>query len=351
MNRTAQLGAIAVAGPQARTVLERLTDDDVSAAALPPGAHARLTVAGVPCIAIRVGFVGEVAVELHHPRSRGVELLDAVLEAGRDIDLQPFGLDALDVLRLEKGHAYLAQDTLPDDHPAKLGLGWAVAMDKPSFVGKPSLERMAELPLERRLVGVRIDGEPRRGVPLTDGGRVVGRVTSAARSEAVGATIGARLAARDGRRLPGGARGRRRRGAGGADALLRPGGGAAPCLTWRRWSTWRRRLLGVVHASASADALDRLVVPGRARACRVAEDELLLLCARDDADEIVREVRDRLGAGDADALVLDVTDGWAAATLVGARSARGVRISCRRSSSRWRGSSRARSCASRRRWW
>ncbi|HUL85500.1 MAG TPA: hypothetical protein VLX89_08305 [Actinomycetota bacterium] len=75
--------------------------------------------------------------------------------------------------------------------------------------------------------------------------------------------------------------------------------------------------LGVVHASASADALDRLVVPGRARACRVAEDELLLLCARDDAGEIVREVRDRLGAGDADALVLDVTDGWAAVTLSG----------------------------------
>jgi len=190
VNRTAELGAIAVAGPRARSILERLTDDDVSAPALPPGAHARLTVGGVPCTAIRVGFVGEVAVELHHPRSRGVELLDAVLEAGRDIDLRPFGLDALDVLRLEKGHAYLAQDTLPDDHPSKLGLGWAVAMDKPSFLGKPSLERMAELPLERRLVGVRIDGEPRRGVPLTVGGRVVGRVTSAARSEAVGATIG-----------------------------------------------------------------------------------------------------------------------------------------------------------------
>lgn len=81
--------------------------------------------------------------------------------------------------------------------------------------------------------------------------------------------------------------------------------------------------LGVVHALASADALDRLVVPGRARACRVAEDELLLLCARDDVAEIVREVRDRLGAGDADALVLDVTDGWAAVTLSG-RDPRGT---------------------------
>ena len=85
----------------------------------------------------------------------------------------------------------------------------------------------------------------------------------------------------------------------------------------------RPRSLGVVHALASDDALGRLVVPGRARACRVAEDELLLLCARDDVGEIVREVRDRLGAGDADTLVLDVTDGWAAVTLSG-RDPRGA---------------------------
>ena len=190
VNQTAQLGAILVAGPQARAVLERLTDDGVSAAALPAGAHAEVAVAGVRCRALRVGFVGEVAFELHHPRARGPELHDALLDAGRDLGIAPFGLDALDVLRLEKGHVYLAQDTMPDDHPAKLGMSWAVAMDKPAFLGKPALERMAAFPLERKLVGLRIDGEPRRGTPLTADGRVIGRVTSCARSEAVGATIG-----------------------------------------------------------------------------------------------------------------------------------------------------------------
>jgi len=112
-----------------------------------------------------------------------------LLEAGRVEGAQPFGLGALDVLRLEKGHLYLGQDTLPDDHPAKLGLEWAVATDKPAFIGKPALERMGALPLERRLVGLRIDGEPRRGVPLLADGRVVGRVTSSARSEAARGTI------------------------------------------------------------------------------------------------------------------------------------------------------------------
>jgi sarcosine oxidase subunit alpha len=189
LDQTSQLGAILVAGPRARTVLERLTDDDVGGAALPHMAQATIAVAGVPCRALRVGFVGEVCFELHHPQRRGPELYDALLDAGRVEGVQPFGLDALDVLRLEKGHLYLAQDTLPDDHPHKLGLSWAVAMDKPDFVGKLALERMETLPLERRLVGLRIDGAPARGVPLLAGGRVVGRVTSAARSEAVGATI------------------------------------------------------------------------------------------------------------------------------------------------------------------
>ncbi|MGZ8578934.1 MAG: glycine cleavage T C-terminal barrel domain-containing protein, partial [Actinomycetota bacterium] len=82
------------------------------------------------------------------------------------------------------------QDTLPDDHPAKLGLGWAVANDKPTFVGKAALERLGALPLERHLVGLRFDGNPLRGAPLTVEGRIVGRITSCTDSAAVGAPIG-----------------------------------------------------------------------------------------------------------------------------------------------------------------
>jgi sarcosine oxidase subunit alpha len=189
VDQTSQLGAILVAGPRARGIIEALTDDDVSATALPHMAHTDVTIAGIPCRALRVGFVGEIGFELHHPRARGPELYDALLEAGRPDAIRPFGLDALDVLRLEKGHLYLAQDTLPDDHPGKLGLSWAVATDKPEFVGKLALERMTASPLERRLIGLHIDGDPQRGVPLMIDGRVAGRVTSAARSEALGVTI------------------------------------------------------------------------------------------------------------------------------------------------------------------
>jgi hypothetical protein len=76
--------------------------------------------------------------------------------------------------------------------------------------------------------------------------------------------------------------------------------------------------LGVVTASAVADALDALVVPGRATACRVAEDETIFVCDPDVVREITREVETRLTVVDADAVVLDTTDGWAALRIGGA---------------------------------
>ena len=99
-------------------------------------------------------------------------------------------IHAFHFLRLEKGHFFLAQDTLPDDHPTKLGLGWAVAMDKPAFIGKVALERMAAFPLERKLVGFRFDATPQRGAPVYASARIVGRVTSCAVSPALGYPIG-----------------------------------------------------------------------------------------------------------------------------------------------------------------
>ena len=195
LDRTAQWGAINVAGPHARELLERLTDDPVDAASLPYLGHTVVTVAGVPCRAIRSGFVGELAFELHHPRSQGPVLWDALLRVGVAWDLLPHGLDALELLRLEKGHVYLGQDTMPDDTPRKLGMSWAVAVDKEWFIGKRALERLAELPMGRRLAGFEFDGAPTdvaelRGAPLLVGGAIVGRVTSAQRSIALDRAIG-----------------------------------------------------------------------------------------------------------------------------------------------------------------
>jgi sarcosine oxidase subunit alpha len=195
LDRTAQWGAINVAGPHARDLLERLCDDPVGASELPYAGFADIMVADVQCRAIRTGFVGELAFELHHPRRRGPELWRALDAEGRRWDQRPHGLDALELLRLEKGHIYLGQDTMPDDTPAKLGMPWAVDLSKPWFVGKRALERLADLPTGRRLVGLEFTGGPHdtatlRGEPLLVGGAVVGRITSAERSPTLGRAIG-----------------------------------------------------------------------------------------------------------------------------------------------------------------
>jgi sarcosine oxidase subunit alpha len=188
---TAERGAILVAGPLARSLLGGLTDAPLDTEAFPPLGVRELTVADVPCGAIRSGFVGEVAFELHHPRSRGPELWDAIVRQGDGLGIRPHGLDALEILRLEKGHPYVGQDTMPDDTPEKLGLGWAVAHGK-TFAASRALERLAETLPDRRLVGLAFDrgGAELRGVPLRSGGRIVGRVTSAGWSPTLGRSIG-----------------------------------------------------------------------------------------------------------------------------------------------------------------
>jgi sarcosine oxidase subunit alpha len=188
---TAERGAILVAGPLARTLLGELTDAPLDPQAFPPLGVRELTVADVPCAAVRSGFVGEIAYELFHPRSRGPELWEAIVRQGDGLGIRPHGLEALEILRLEKGHPYVGQDTMPDDTPAKLGLAWAAAPGK-TFAGSRALERLEEAPPDRQLVGLAFDrgGAELRGVPLRSGGRIAGRVTSAGWSPTLERSIG-----------------------------------------------------------------------------------------------------------------------------------------------------------------
>jgi sarcosine oxidase subunit alpha len=202
LDLTAERGAIVVAGPLARRLLGQLTDVPLDADAFPPLGVREVHVAGVNCGAIRSGFVGEVCFELHHPRSRGPELWSALVSEGAAFGLRPHGLDALEILRLEKGHLYVGQDTLPDDTPTKLGLERTVAPAE-GFAAARSLERLAGLPIDRKLVGFEFDrgGAELRGVPLRIGGRILGRVTSAGWSPILERSIGLGWI----RREPGGA--------------------------------------------------------------------------------------------------------------------------------------------------
>ncbi len=191
VNETSSRGAINLTGPRARDVLARLGTPGIDPDSFPYMRVRRVIVSDVPCIAIRLGFVGELSYELHHPSSRSVELWNDLLAAGAEDGIAPHGLEALRLLRLEKGHIIIGQDTDFDSGPRNLGLDFAVKLDKPSFVGKNGVLRNLETPLRQRLALIRFDGAaPREGSALFERDSPIGHLTSARTSPVLGHGVG-----------------------------------------------------------------------------------------------------------------------------------------------------------------
>lgn len=194
VNLTGQMAAFNLAGPRARAVLRTLTALDLSEAAFPYLAAREGEVASVPARLLRVGFVGELGYEIHVPANRAVGVWQALTEAGAEQGLRYFGVEAQRLLRLEKGHIIVGQDSDGLTNPFDAALGWAVKMDKPYFVGQRSLAILARKPRKQVLTGFTLD-DPAQGVPLEshlaiEAGEIVGRMTSIAESPAVGKVIG-----------------------------------------------------------------------------------------------------------------------------------------------------------------
>jgi glycine cleavage system aminomethyltransferase T len=186
LDRTMSLAAINVTGPLAGALMVRAGLAD------PPRflGHVHAEVAGVSCHVMRLSFTGEAAFELHHPIDRSVELWRALLRLGADLGIRPHGLQALFGLRLEKGHVIVGMDTELDTTPRRLGMDWAVRMDKPRFIGRGSLARTAKLPDERRWLGFTMDGPaPAEGTPIWSGADVVGNVTGSWTSPLLGKAL------------------------------------------------------------------------------------------------------------------------------------------------------------------
>jgi glycine cleavage system T protein len=166
-------------GPAAREILQPLADADLSNDGLPYMRARQLRVAGVPCLALRVTYVGELGWELYCPFDRGLELWDALWEAGRAHDVVAGGYKAIDSLRLEKGYRVWGADISPEDTPWEAGLDFAVKLDKGDFVGREALLGRREP--ERRLACL-VLADPRSvalgSEPVRIGGKIVGRVTS-----------------------------------------------------------------------------------------------------------------------------------------------------------------------------
>jgi sarcosine oxidase subunit alpha len=190
---TGALAAINVAGPKARELMQRVSDDDFSNEGLAYLDAKHVTVAGVPTLALRIGFVGELGYELHLPSPLAEHVWDALLAQGADLGVAPFGLEPQRILRLEKGHVIVSQDTDSESNLHEAAMPWIVKNDKEfEWVGKWATQQIADRGLRWMLVGFTSPTGviPVEGAQVVVDGRSSGRVTSVRHSKELDQVIG-----------------------------------------------------------------------------------------------------------------------------------------------------------------
>jgi sarcosine oxidase, subunit alpha len=191
---TQGMAAVNLAGPRAREIISAVSDADYSNDGFKYLDGKQTTIAGVRCLVLRIGFVGEVGYEIHCPAALGERVWDALIEAGAPHGLRPFGLEPQRVLRLQKMHILVGQDTDSESTPFAAAMPWIVKLDKEQdFIGKWALEHYSELPPSIALVGFTLpNGDvPTEGaVVLGEDGSPAGQVTSSRHSPVLDRTIG-----------------------------------------------------------------------------------------------------------------------------------------------------------------
>jgi dimethylglycine dehydrogenase len=180
-NLTGAMGVLVVAGPKARQLMERVSDADFSNAAFPWLTGQEIDVGLAPCRALRVNFVGELGWELHHGLEYQNHILDALMDAGRDLDLKPFGIRAMDCLRIEKSYRLIGTELSIEYAAFESGLERFVHPSKGDFIGRDALVRWRERGLANRFVTLEVhdvtDADALGNNPIYRNGQLVGRAT------------------------------------------------------------------------------------------------------------------------------------------------------------------------------
>jgi sarcosine oxidase, subunit alpha len=193
VNVTGHRAAFNFAGPLSRDILQTLTDVDLREPSFPFLGVRSGRVAGNAARLLRVGFVGELGYEIHLATGSAASVWQALYDAGLPRGLRAFGVEAQRVLRLEKGHFIVSQDTDGLTDPFEANARWAVSMQKPFFVGQRSLKILAKRGPRQKLVGIEILDParlPRESQLVIDKGNIAGRLTSVVRSRTLNKSIG-----------------------------------------------------------------------------------------------------------------------------------------------------------------
>ncbi|MXN67146.1 FAD-dependent oxidoreductase [Stappia sp. GBMRC 2046] len=190
---TTAYGVLVLAGPKARDVLAKLTDADLSNKAFPWLTGKRISIGHAMADALRVNFVGELGWEFHHPIEMQTTIFDLLMEAGAEFGIKPFGIRAMDSMRLEKSYRLIPRELSIEYSALESGLDRFVRLDKEDFLGKAGLEAWKERGFKWQFVTMEVhdvtDADARGNEAIYRGGELVGRATSGGYGWRVGKSL------------------------------------------------------------------------------------------------------------------------------------------------------------------
>ncbi len=178
---TTQYGVLVLSGPKARDILSQVTDADLSNAAFPWLSGRTIDVGLAPCRVMRVNFVGELGWEIHHPIEMQNHIFDVLMEAGKPHGLMPFGIRAMNSLRVEKSYRLIGTELSIEYAALESGLQRFVNLNKGAFVGRDGLTQWQERGFKNAFITLEVgdieDADPIGNEPIFKNGEMVGRAT------------------------------------------------------------------------------------------------------------------------------------------------------------------------------
>jgi dimethylglycine dehydrogenase len=180
-NLTNSIGVLVVSGPKARELMQRVSKVDFSSEKFKWLSAQNINIGLAPCNAMRVNFVGELGWELHHPIEYQNHIFDKLMETGKNLNLKPYGIRAMNSLRVEKSYKLVGTELSIEYSPYESGLDRFVHPNKGDFIGLEALNRWREKGFSNKLVTMEVHGATDADVlgnnPIYSDGKVVGRAT------------------------------------------------------------------------------------------------------------------------------------------------------------------------------
>ena len=175
------MGVLVLAGPKSRDILSKITKTDLYNENFPWLSSKKINVGLAPSIAMRMNFVGELGWELHHPIEYQNHIFDKLMEAGKDYGLKPFGIRAMESLRVEKTYKLVGTEMSIEYAAFESGLDRFVHLNKGNFIGRDSLVKWQQNGFKNKMVTLEVhdveDADALGNNPIYNNGKVIGRAT------------------------------------------------------------------------------------------------------------------------------------------------------------------------------